>query len=172
MRKKINKVREELRLLIPSTLFFFIALHLVVLIRTLMLEGSGIAPTTSVSIIVASILLAKAVLIADMLPFINRYPHKPLIFNVVWKSIIYFLISVLIHYSEVGFELWRKYGSFNEAFKHFDAELVWPRFWALQIMLFVMIFMYCTTRELIRVIGTNKVWRIFFGNLPNFFMLK
>lgn len=169
MPRKISKVREEIRTLIPSVLFFFIALHIVVLIRTLMLEGNGIATTTSVSIIIASIVLAKAVLIADLLPFINKYPKKPLIYNVVWKTSIYFIISVFIHYAELFIELWYKKGSFDIAYNQFDAAFVWPRFLALQILLFVLIFMYCTMRELIRVIGPDKVWHIFFGKTRNIF---
>ena len=39
-----------------------------------------------------------AVLIADMLPFINRFPHRPLIYNVAWKTVIYFVISAVIQF--------------------------------------------------------------------------
>jgi hypothetical protein len=37
---------------------------------------------------------------------------------------------------------------------------------AIQILLFVLILMYCTMRELVRVIGKDKALRIFFGPLP------
>jgi len=42
----------------------------------------------------------KAVLIADMLPLINRFPQKPLIYNIAWKTVIYLLLSAVIHYLE------------------------------------------------------------------------
>jgi hypothetical protein len=73
---------------VPPTIFFFVALHIVALIRALMLKGTGLAPMTTVSVAVAALILGKAVLIADMLPFINRYPDKPLIYNVTWKTLI------------------------------------------------------------------------------------
>jgi hypothetical protein len=44
--------------------------------------------------------------------------------------------------------------------------IVWPHFWAIQIILLVLIVMYCTMHELTRVIGKDKVLRIFFGPLP------
>ena len=44
--------------------------------------------------------------------------------------------------------------------------MIWPQFWAIQIMLLVLILMYCTARELMRVIGRDKVRRIFFGPMP------
>ena len=37
---------------------------------------------------------------------------------------------------------------------------------AIQIILFVLIAMYCTMHELVRVIGKEKVLRIFFGPMP------
>lgn len=46
------------------------------------------------------------------------------------------------------------------------AEIVWPHFWAIQIILFVLILMYCTMHELVRVIGKAKVRRMFFGPMP------
>ena len=46
------------------------------------------------------------------------------------------------------------------------AEIVWPHFWAIQIILFVLILTYCTMHELVRVIGREKVLRIFFGPMP------
>jgi hypothetical protein len=40
-------------------------------------------------------------------------------------------------------------------------------FWAIQIMLLALIVMYCTMHELVRVIGREKVLRIFFGPMPS-----
>jgi len=47
--------------------------------------------------------------------------------------------------------------------KELLAEIVWPHFCAIQIILFVLIVMYCTMHELVRVIGREKVLRIFCG---------
>ena len=89
MSKLSTKLKEEFFALLPPTIFFFVALHIVMFIRVLMLEGTGLAPSSSVSIAVAALILGKAVLIADMLPMINRFPNKPLIYNVAWKTLIY-----------------------------------------------------------------------------------
>lgn len=160
----LAKIHKEIMALLPPTIFFFIALHVATLVRSLMLKGMGLSASTTMSLLVASIILGKAVLIADLMPFINRYPNKPLIYNVVWKTIIYFLLSILIHYVEVFFEEWWKTGSAHVSYQYISAHVVWPRFWAIQIILIVMILMYCTMRELTRVIGSNKMKQIFFGN--------
>ena len=128
-----------------------------------MLKGTGIALGTSASVTVAALILGKAVLIADMLPFINRYPDKPLVYNVAWKTTIYVLVAMLVHYLERLVDFWREAGSFIAGNQKLLAEIVWPHFWAIQILLAMLISMYCTMRELVRVIGGDKVRQIFFG---------
>ena len=149
--------------MLPPTIFFFIALHVVAFIHALMLKANGISPLTSVSVAIAAIILGKAVLIADMLPFINRFPKHPLIFNVTWKTLIYLLVSVVIHYLEHLVDFWRQAGDLVAGNKKLWAEIVWPHFWAIQIVMLVLIIMYCTMHELVRVIGKDKVRRMFFG---------
>ena len=166
MSKLSTKLKEEFFALLPPTIFFFVALHIVAFVRVLMLKGTGISPRSSMSVAVAALILAKAVLIADMLPMINRFPNKPLIYNVAWKTLIYLLAATLIHYVERLIDFWRQAGSFVAGNEKLLAEIVWPHFWAVQILLFVLIVVYCTAHELIRVIGKEKMLRLFFGPVP------
>jgi len=160
-----TKIKAEFEELLPPTIFFFLALHVVAIIRVLFLEGTGIAPATSVSITVAALILAKAVLIADLLPFINRYPDKPLVYNVAWKTAIYVAIAMLLHYLEHLVDFWRAADGLIAGNRKLLAEIVWPHYWAIQILLAVLILMYCTIREVIREIGGDKVRQMFFGPL-------
>ena len=166
MSKLSTKLKEELFALLPPTIFFFVALHIVAFVRVLMLKGTGISPLSTMSIAVAALILGKAVLIADMLPMINRFPKKPLIYNIAWKTVIYLLLSAVIHYLERLIDFWRETGGFVSGNQKLLAEIVWPHFWAIQLILFVLIAMYCTIHELVRVIGREKAVRIFFGPMP------
>ena len=166
MTKLFTKFKEEFFRLLPPTIFFFVALHIVAFVRVLMLEGTGITPLGSVSVAVAALILGKAVLLADMLPVINRFPNKPLIYNITWKTLIYLVMSALIHYLERLVDFWRQAGSFLAGNEKLMSEMVWPHFWAIQIILLVLIGMYCTMHELVRVMGREKVLRIFFGPMP------
>jgi hypothetical protein len=160
------KLKEEFFKILPPTIFFFVTLHLVMFVRILMLKGTGVSPSSSISIAIAALIFGKAVLIADMLPIINRFPHKPLIYNIAWKTVIYLLISLMIHYLERLIDFWRQAGGLVAGNQKLLAEIIWPHFWAIQIILFMLVAMYCTMHELVRVIGKEKVMRIFFGPMP------
>jgi len=164
--KVLSKLKEELFKILPPTIYFFVALHIVIFIRVLLLEGTQVSPSSFISIAVAALILGKAVLLADMLPIINQFPHKPLIYNIAWKTLIYLLLSIVIHYLERLVEFWRKTGDIVAANRKLLSETVWPHFWAIQIILFVLIAIYCTIHELARVIGKEKILRIFFGPVP------
>jgi hypothetical protein len=167
MSKLSAKMKEEFRAVLPPTIFFFIMLQIVAMIRVLMLKGTGIAVSSPLQVTVAALVLGKAVLIADMLPLINRYPDKPLVYNVVWKTVIYVLIATLLHYLERLVDFWRQAGSLVAGNQKLLAEIVWPHFWAIEIILVVLILMYNTMHELVRVIGRDKVVEMFFGRPPN-----
>src|SRR5438445_12609750 len=138
MTRLSTTLKKEFFELLPPTLFFFVTLHIVAFIRVLMLKGTGVAPSSSISIAVAALILGKAVLIADLLPMINRFPNRPLIYNVAWKTLIYLLAATLIHYLERLIDFWRATGGFVAGNEKLLAEIVWPHFWAIQIILLVL----------------------------------
>jgi hypothetical protein len=166
MHKVIEKIKEEFFAILPPTIFFFVALHILTFIRILMARGSHFEPLSTMSIAVASLILGKAVLIADMLPPINRYPNRPLAYNIVWKTAIYLFMASIIHYIERLIDFWRQTGGFIAGNEKLLTDMVWPHYWAVEIILFLLILMYCTMCELGRAIGKEKMLRLFFGPLP------
>jgi len=166
MSRLFAKLAEEFRAVLPPTIFFFIMLNIVALIRVLMLKGTGIPVSTPLQVTVAALILGKAVLIADHLPLINRYPEKPLVYNVVWKTVIYILVATLIHYLERLIDFWRETGSVVAGNQKLLAEMIWPHFFAIEIILLVLILMYNTIHELVRVMGRDKALEMFFGLRP------
>ena len=167
MSKLFTKLQEEFKALLPPALFFFVMLHLIALIRVLLLKGTGIALSTSWQVTLSALILGKAVLVADLLPFINRYPDKPLLYNIAWKTTIYVLVAMLLHYLERLADFWKEAGSLVAGNQKLLAEIVWPHFWAIQIVLALLILMYCTMREFVRVLGRDKVLRMLFGPMES-----
>jgi len=157
------KVEHEIREAIPPAIFFLISFHIIVLSRALMVREYGVQISALAGATVGALLVAKVVLVADMLPIINRFPEKPLIYNVLWKTVIYVVASTFVHYLEHLIPTWWHEGSFWAANEHLWSKLVWPHFWAIQLWLVVLIFIYCTARELVRVIGRDRVREMMFG---------
>src|SRR5262245_28505848 len=128
MSKLWATVKREFHEVLPPTIFFLISFNIVVLDRALMAREYGLQLSSVAGATVMALLVAKVVLIADKLPFINRFPEKPLIYNVAWKTAVYVLASLLLHYLEHLAPLWWRLGSFGAANDRLWEEIVWPHF--------------------------------------------
>jgi hypothetical protein len=158
-------LKHEILEAIPPFIFFFIAFHLLALTRSLMQAQYGIELQSVMNATIAALIVAKVVLLADLLPFVNRFPEKPLVWNIVWKMLIYMLASILVVYLERLWEFHGKFGSVAAANSHMIEELVWPHFWAIQIWMAVLFLLYCTLRELARALGGKRMRALFLGPL-------
>jgi hypothetical protein len=165
--KLFEKLKHEFLLVLPPTIFFFIAFTLIIATQHLILREYGIPLTGFAAAAIGALLVGKVVLIVDNLPFVNKFPDKPLLYNIAWKSGIYFAAALMVRYIEHIIPFLRQYKDFMEAHRHLLAKIVWPHFWLIQMWLAVLFFAYCTLRELVRVIGREEIMRIFLGKRVN-----
>jgi hypothetical protein len=163
MRNIIPRLKREILGTIPTVVFFFIVFQLLALTRALLLKGYGIEVSTFLKAAIGALIVGKVVLFADLLPILNRFPNKPLIYNIVWKTSIYVIAAILVRYIEHLIPLILEYKSLTVANTHLLAEIVWPHFWLVHLWLLVCFFMYCTIRELVRILGYEQVRSMFFG---------
>lgn len=103
-------------------------------------------------------------MIVDNLSFMNKFPGKPLLYNIVWKSGIYFLATFIARYIEHIFRFLREYEGIMNANRHLLAEIVWPHFWLVQMWLAVLFLVYCTLQELVHALGKDKIIYLFLGD--------
>ena len=128
-----------------------------------MLEEYGIKFSGFVNAIIGALLVAKVLILADQIKFINKYPDKPLIYNIVWKTFLYLLVTLIVQYIEGIIPLWVKYHSVKIAIDLGWEEIIWPHFWAVHIMFVFLLSLYVSFRELARTIGEKKILQIFLG---------
>jgi hypothetical protein len=162
----MSGLKHELRELIPPFVFFFIAFHVIAITRALMLEEYDVHVWTFAAATLSALVVAKAVLLADYLPIVDRFPDRPLIYNVVWKTLIYTVGAMFLHYLEHLIKFWRQSGSLAEGNRQLLSEVVWPHFWAVQMWLVVLLFVYCSLREINRQLGPGRLRDMFFGARP------
>jgi hypothetical protein len=163
MSKLLGILKGEFLELLPPTIFFLIAFNIILLTDSLMLKQYGIDGWALSKAAIGALIAGKAVLIADKLPLIDRFPDKPLIYNIVWKTIVYVTAALLFRYIEHVVEFMWNGGGFVAANADLWSAAVWPRFMATHIWLFVLFLAYCTLRELVRVMGREQVLQLFFG---------
>jgi len=157
-----DKLKKELEELIPVTVFFFLAFQLLALTQAMILRQYGIKITVFLGATLAALVVAKVVIITDHFALVNRFPEKPLIYNVVWKTLIYFVAWLAIRYLEHFFHFWRETLNIAAANRRLFAETIWPHFWILQLWILVLLLVYCSFRELVRALGRERVIRMFF----------
>ncbi|MCL4502001.1 MAG: hypothetical protein M1438_09105 [Deltaproteobacteria bacterium] len=154
--RMISRIKHELLEVVSPVLFFFVAFNVITFTKKLMLEQYHIEFSGFISATVGALIVGKVVLIADEIPFINKYPDKPLIYNVVWKTVIYILVAFLVRFLEFLLPLWWKYRDLNVAVERLLAEVIWPHFLQFSSGLFCLFFVYVSFRELARTLGKKN----------------
>ena len=163
MSKFVHGLKHLILELIPPASFFFVAFQLLAFTRALMLRQYGIEVTAFLEATIGALVAAKVVLLSNLLPFINRFPGRPLIYNIAWKTPIYFAAAFAVRYLEELFHYYRRHGELAAANRHMLDEVVWPHFWAIQIWLMVLLLTYCTLDEMVRALGGDRMRELFFG---------
>ena len=157
-----QNLKHEIRELIPVIAFFFVTFQLLVLTQALMLEQYDIRVSSFLAATVLALVVSKVVLITDHFALVNRFPEKPLVYNVAWKTAIYFFASLAVLYLEHLIHFWRQSGSLAEANRRLFDEIVWPHFWGVQLWLLILLLVYCAFRELVRALGRERIIQMFF----------
>ena len=157
-----HRILHELKLVLPPSLFFFAAFHLIAFTQALTVEQYGIPIYSFAKITIGALLVGKVVLIADHLPFMNRFPERALIWNVLWKTGIYLLATAVVRHLEQWVHRAIELGSASAGHAAALEEASGPRFWAVQIWLLVLFFGYTLVRELLRALGREELLRLIF----------
>ncbi|WP_424932194.1 hypothetical protein [Amaricoccus macauensis] len=153
----------EFRHVLPPTIFFVVSFNILVLSVALIARGEGGDLPTYAAATVAALICGKAVLVADKLPFFNRYPEKPLIWNAAWKAGLYVLVTILFRLAEAMLSAATGEYGFAAGMQHEVAEFSWARFWAVQLWLVLLFFGYSAFRELVDELGRERIIGMYFG---------
>lgn len=160
----ISRLKRNILAAIPTVLFFFVIFQLLAFTRALVLKEYGIEVSAFLQATIAALIVGKVVLFVDLLPMINLFPNKPLIYNIVWKTFIYMVAALIFRYVQHLTPLIREYKSLTVANSHLVDKIIWPHFWVVHLWLLVCFFMHCTVRELGRIIGYKKIRSMLFGS--------
>jgi hypothetical protein len=89
-------VIKELKELLPPTVFFAISFNLLVLTTQLILADYLVHLWNFMLATTAALVVGKSVLVADALPFFRRLNTAPMIQSVLFKTIVYWTVVLLV----------------------------------------------------------------------------
>ena len=159
----VDRVKEEGRKVIVTAVFFAIGFCIILIHNRLLTEGTGFRTVSFARALIGGLIAAKVLLSVDMLPFLDAFPHKPIVYNIGWKTFLYAVGALVFLYMEPFLKhLVRRaglYASHSEAWR----ELMLPRTWATMIWVVVLLLVFVTIKEISRVIGKDQLKHIFLG---------
>src|SRR5499426_851429 len=152
----------QMRHVLPPTIFFFIGFNLILWTKRLILEEHGIDFSGFFTASVAALLVGKAVLVTDSLPFMRRFEGAPLIQPILFKTAIYWLCVLIVRLAEGLIHFLAGGGVIALFPAYFVDRFSWPRFLSIQLWLMVLFLVYVTVHELNELFGNGELFRLFF----------
>jgi hypothetical protein len=156
MGKTLRFLSEEIRELIPPTLFFLVVFHMLAMTQAMARGEHGVGMLRSVAATIGALTVGKAVLIVDALPIGRRFDDRPLAIGILWKALLFGLLTVLFHYLEEVLPHVRELG-FAGAHRHAFAEASGSRILVVQAWLWGAMLLYAGVSEVIRHYGWATV---------------
>jgi len=163
MNKILQSIRTETRKAIPAIIYFFIAFNLFRVTFGMMFVNVGLKPTTFLSTIISAIVVGKIMILSNYLPFFNIFANKPLIYSTLWRTSIYLTFSLVFRLIEHLIPFVVKYKDIGLAWQNLLDHTWWTRFWTIQIWYLILLLLFVVAQDLIKVIGTDRLRKIFFG---------
>ncbi|MDR3606026.1 MAG: hypothetical protein P4M08_01450 [Oligoflexia bacterium] len=163
MKKTLDWIEREILDLIPIWLFFLFAFALLSLTQSVILADYGLRRSGPPMVIIGSLIVAKAFLVADHLRLINWFKERPLIYGVLWKTWIYAAGVSVVWYLEQFVDLLLKHHAFVEANIELIHRIGTTRTLILVVWVTLLLFAFSGTREFIRLFGKARFTESFFG---------
>jgi hypothetical protein len=153
---------EQLVEVIPPTLFFIIGFNLIALITQLILADYLIPFANFLLVTLSALIVGKAVLVANKLPFFRRFDTAPIVQPVLFKNLIYCIAVFIVRLLERVVKYCFTGGTLSGIPQYFATHLSWNRFMAIQIWVFVLFLVYNIGSELNSLFGNGELIKILF----------
>ncbi len=158
-----ERLKAEFLSVLPAVVFFFVTGNFINFTHMLLFHKQQIPVFTELRLLIGAAIVGKVLPLVDLLPFLNVFPGKPLIYPILWKTSIYSLGILLFRYCDFLTPFIFKYKDLGVAIRQFVLQQDWYWFWGIQLWVFAVLFVYLAGKEMIEEIGGARVRRLFFG---------
>ncbi len=153
---------KELKLVLPPTLYFFVAFNLVAFTNSLLVHKYWFALTGFLVATTLALVVGKVILVAAELPFLDRYRDGPLIQPILLKTGFYWVVVGIVRFLEQILHVARDERGFHVAFEAARDAFTWERFTLIQLWLLVCFLVYVTVTELVTRLGEGNLVSMLF----------
>ena len=163
MHPAFEKVKAEVLKILATTVFFAVGFCIIILHNRLLVEGSQIQIASYARALVGGLIAAKVMLSVDQLPFFDAFPHKPMIYNLGWKTSLYAVGAMVFLYTEPFLKHLLKGAGLYVSHRQAWHELTLPRTWATMIWIVVLLLVFVTIQEMSGALGKGQLKCMFLG---------
>jgi hypothetical protein len=157
----------EIREALPATIFFFIGFNFIVLTTNLLVERYGVAVSSFMLATVAALVVGKAVITANTLPFLTRFDRSPLILPILFKTGIYWIAVFFARLAERFVHFILDGNSPFDFLPYLTSDFSWRRFAAISAWIFVLFLIFVTASEFTQLLGVREMRRLLFTYRPS-----
>jgi hypothetical protein len=155
-------VIKEFREVLPPVAFFAIGFNLIELTTQLILSEYMARLANFMIATTTALVVGKAVLVANALPFLRRFDAAPLIRPILFKTVIYWAVVFVARFLEQVIEYAIGGGTIGSFPEYVTTHFTWHRFAAIQIWIFVLFLLYTGVAEINAWLGEGELARILF----------
>src|SRR5258708_27864069 len=119
---------KQIRHVLPPTLFFAVGFNLLVLYSQLILADYLIHFTNFIVVTLSALVVGKAVLLANGVPFFRRFDTAPIVQPILFKTIIYCVVVLLVRILEQVVKYFLAGGAFCGISYYIANHFSWNRF--------------------------------------------
>ena len=162
-RSIVRRAMHEVGAMLPPTLFFLVGFNLLVLTVALLSDGHTVSAVSHAKATVGALLVGKAVLLAEMLPFMQRFAGRPLIHGIAWKVTVYVAAAMAVHLAERLVSAALGPQGLAAGAERDLAGIDWRAFLVVQLWLVLLFVVYTVARETAAALGPERVRELFLG---------
>jgi hypothetical protein len=161
------KILHELRSALPPTIFFFVGFNFIVLTTNLLVASYAVAVSNFMLATIAALVVGKAVITANAMPFLRIFDRAPLIQPILFKTAIYWVAVFFARLAERFLHFLADGNSPLDFGEYLISGFSWDRFLAISLWIFVLFLIYVTVAEFSQLIGPAEMRRLLFAYRPS-----
>src|SRR5262245_30780887 len=157
----------ELRGALIPTIFFFVSFNFIVLTTNLLVADYAVAVSNFMLATVAALVVGKAVITANAMPFLKLFDRAPLIQPILFKTGIYWVAVFFARLAERFVHFLVEGNRPGDFVVYLMSGFSWHRFTAISLWIFVLFLIYVTALEFSQLFGPGEMRRLFFAYRPS-----